>query len=283
MKFMNLPEEYSGKESRYYILPIEYEGNMTGGKGASQGSQKIIEASYQLEYYDEIFGIEPFERGIHLLEPLRLNDCKPEDAMLKISEEISKHEKFVLSLGGDHSVTIGVLKGLEKKHNSFSVIVFDAHADLFYSWNGSRYNHRCVTRYASINHKVGVIGLRSLDKEEASLIEKSESIEAYYNHENKSNISKIVDNMDENVYISIDVDVFDPAFIRCTGTPEPGGFSWDSMIESLKHIFETKNVIGVDIVEFSPREDSTVEAYSLAKLIYKIIAMKEKVTNEKSK
>lgn len=266
MNFMNLPKKYSGKKSKYYILPIEYEGNMTGKKGASKGSKEIIKASYQLEYYDDMFESEPYEKGIHVLKPVKASE--PEEAMENIAKEVKKHKgKFIISLGGDHSVTIGILKGLGK---NFSVISFDAHADLFDSWNGSKFNHRCVNKQASHNHDMAIVGLRSLDKDEATQIKENEKIHATYDR-----LFDVLSKLKNKVYISIDVDVFDPSFIRATGTPEPGGFQWNKMIKYLKMVFDTKEVIGVDIVEYSPDKNSDAESYSLAKLVYKIIAMKE--------
>ncbi len=276
MRFMNLPEEYSGDDSKYVILPIAYEGKMTGSTGASEGGPAISDASYQLEYYDEITDSEPFEKGIETLETLRLEGYSPEDAMNTIANTVKeKSDKFLLSIGGDHSITIGVLKGIEEKKKDFSVIFIDAHADLFYSWNGSRFNHRCVGRYASSKHKIGIVGLRSLDKEEAITIKNSEGIYAHYAHQDDEKINDVIESLDEDVYISIDADAFDPSLIRGTGTPEPGGLSWQSMLDILETIFRKKNVIGMDLVEFSPREDSKAESYSLAKLLYKSIAFNE--------
>ena len=278
MNFMNLPKEYSGNKSKYCILPIEYEGKLTAGKGVKSGSIEIIKESYRLEYYDEQFDNEAFSSGIQLLKPLKFTKKNSDTiVMKKIADEVSKHkDKFMVSIGGDHSVTIGILKGFEKIYpdNNFSVVSFDAHADLFDSWNGSKFNHRCVSKYASYNHDVAIFGLRSLDYEEMQTIRSSQNIHAVFDYDRESRFD-VLSKIKHNVYVTIDVDCFDPSFIRATGTPEPGGYSWSSMIKNLKVIFDTKNVIGIDIVEYSPTKDSTAESYSLAKLIYKIISMKE--------
>ncbi|MBU1111205.1 MAG: agmatinase [archaeon] len=278
MNFMNLPEEYAGDETKFFILPIEYEGNVTAGKGAVNGSKEIVRASYQLEYYDEQFKNEAFAQGIKLLPSLELAEVSPEEMVSKVAQEVIKlNNKFLITVGGDHSVTIGTLQGLEQSNEEFSVIVFDAHADMFYSWNDSRFNHRCVNSYASGKHDVAIVGLRSLDKDEADIIEKSDNIHAVYAFENlRDKLKEILPKLKNKVYISIDVDVFDPAFIRNTGTPEPGGLDWYTMIDLLKLIFEQKEVIGAGVVEFAPNENYTAEAYSLAKLVYKLISMKEK-------
>lgn len=271
---MNLPWEFVNQEARYYILPIEYEGNLTGRKGAKNGSKEIINASYQLEYYDEQFDNEPYKKGIHLLQNLTANS--PEEITEKISKEVSKYkDKFIISLGGDHSVSIGIVKGLENVYDDFSVIIFDAHPDLFYSWNNSRLNHRCTSFHISSNHSTALVGIRSMDKDELEIV-KNNNIHLIYSHENvKEKLSAILSKLKNKVYISIDVDCFDPSFVRNTGTPEPGGFFWKEFIGLLEIIFKNKTVIGADIVEFSPNENFESESYSLAKLIYKIISMKE--------
>ena len=274
MNFMNLPKEFAGKDAKYYILPISYEGNLTGMKGASKGPEEIIKSSYQLEYYDEQFNKEPYKKGIHLLQ--NLIALSPEEITENIIQEVSKHkDKFIISLGGDHSVSIGIVKGLENVHDDFSVIVFDAHPDLFYSWNNSRLNHRCTLFHISSRHLTSLIGIRSMDKDELEVI-KNNNISVIYSHENvKKNLLEILPKLKNKVYISIDVDVFDPSFIRNSGTPEPGGFFWKEFIELLEIIFKNKNVIGADIVEFSPNNNFESESYFLSKLIYKIMALKD--------
>lgn len=265
--FMNLPEEYNNKNSQFYILPIEYECNVTYGKGSDKGAKEIIKASHYLEYYDEQFDKEPFLKGIHTLKTIKDYN--------KISETIQQHkDKFILTIGGDHSITIQTTKNLDK---NTSVIIFDAHADMFSSWNNSTTNHRCTTKTISNNHKTLIIGLRSMDIEEKNIIEQTENIETIKSYEyNKEILKKQLKNLTNKVYISIDVDVFDPSFIRNTGTPEPGGFQWNTLIDILEIIFKNKNVIGTDIVEFAPETNFRAEAYSLAKLCYKLFALKQK-------
>jgi len=274
-KFMNLDKKYSGKDSFFHILPIEYEKDLTYGKGASKGSQEIIKASEHLEYYDEQYDNEPFLKGIHTLEPLKLNDLKPEQAINKISEEIKKHQnKFLISLGGDHSITIGTVKGIK---DDFDVIILDAHPDMFHSWNNSQYNHRCTSQRISENHKILSIGIRSMDKDEKEIINQNENINILKTHDFAlEKLTPELNKLKKKVYISIDVDVFDISLIKNTGTPEPGGFFWEQLIRILEKIFKNKEVIGADIVEFAPNENYEAEAYSLAKLCYKIMALKNK-------
>jgi len=275
--WMNLPQEYSKDNSKFVILPIAYEKDVTFGIGASEGPSEIIKASKHLEYYDDQFDCEPFLQGIKLLDQLELNDKNPKEMVSEISKTIENQKgKFMISLGGDHAVTIGIVKGLEKDHQDFSIIQFDAHADFRDSWNGSSLNHACVSRQISKKHELLNIGVRSMDIDEKKLIEKEKNVHLIptYNF-SLEKIEKILPKLKNKVYITIDIDSLDPSFIRNTGTPEPGGLTWNNLIESLKLIFRNKEVIGADIVEFSPKHDFEPEAYALAKLTYKIMVMQQ--------
>ncbi|MBD3248508.1 agmatinase [Candidatus Woesearchaeota archaeon] len=272
-RFMDLPDEYSKNDSYFAVFPLSFEGNVTYGKGASKGAEEIIKASGHLEYYDEQFGNEAFEKGIFTFDAVEAENGK--DMVSKIKKNFPSNN-FVLSLGGDHSVTMGCVRALERRKKDFSVIILDAHADFFDSWNNSQYNHRCVAKNIAGKHKVLSIGVRSMDVDEAELIKENENMNIIKAYEfSFEKLKQGLDNLGENVYISIDADVFDISFIKNTGTPEPGGFLWDKVIGILKTIFEDKNVISADIVEFAPVENFRAEAFSLAKLGYKVMSMKK--------
>lgn len=275
---MSLPPKYRTENAKFVILPIEYEKALTYGPGASKGSMEIIKASEHLEYYDEQFDVEPYEQGIRVLEPLKLNDVQPEEMVRRVSEVVSQQkDKFLIGLGGDHAVTIGIVKGLEQLHDEFSVIQFDAHADFRDSWNGSPLNHACVAKQISKKHSLLLVGVRSMDVDEKEQMEEKENVFLIKKYDyTLEKIKEILPKLHQKVYITIDVDVLDPSFIRNTGTPEPGGLRWEVVVESLKVIFENKQVIGADIVEFAPNINFEAEAYSLAKLAHKIMALKSK-------
>lgn len=279
MEWMNLPKEYCSDKSKFAILPISYEKDLTYGDGTSKGPIEIIKASQHLEYYDEQFESEAFTSGIKLLPQLNLSNHQPEEMVETISTKINENkDQFIVSLGGDHAITIGIIKGLEKKHNQdFSIIQFDAHSDYRDSWNGSQLNHACVTKQISKNHEVCLIGIRSQDYDEAQQIKSNANMHIIYGWDySLEKLKKILPKLKNNIYITIDVDGFDPSFIRNTGTPEPGGLTWNQVISCLQLIFKEKNVIGTDIVEFAPKFNFESEAYALAKLAYKIINLKEK-------
>ncbi|MBS3120975.1 agmatinase [Candidatus Woesearchaeota archaeon] len=279
MIWMNLPERYRTDNAKFVILPIQYEKALTYGTGASLGSQEIIKASEHLEYYDDQFDCEPFEQGIKVLEPLSLNDSSPEEMVKTVSETIQNipYEKFILGLGGDHAATIGIVKGLEQMHSDFSVIQFDAHADFRDSWNGSSLNHACVAKQISRKHSLLLVGVRSMDVDEKRQMDESSKVHLISRYDfSMEKIKEILPKLRPKVFITIDVDVFDPSCIRNTGTPEPGGLRWEEVIDALQLIFQEKEVIGADIVEFAPNDHFDAEAYSLAKLGYKMMGLKEK-------
>ncbi|MAF99041.1 MAG: agmatinase [Nanoarchaeota archaeon] len=276
MTWMNLPEEY--RKGKFAILPIEYEKDVTYGQGASLGSKEIIKASKHLEYYDDQFDCEPFLKGIKLLEPLSLLNVSPEEMVEKVAEKVQQQgDKFLISLGGDHAVTIGIVKGLEEIHDDFSVIQFDAHADFRDGWNNSSLNHACVAKQISKNHSMALIGIRSMDSDEKRDIENHDNVHMIKSYElDKDIFHETMEKLKDKVYITIDVDVFDPSFLRNTGTPEPGGIFWEQMVGMLKGIFKEKEVIGADIVEFAPKVNYEAEAHALAKLCYKIMSLHQK-------
>lgn len=263
MRWMRLPDEYCGEDSGFFILPVPYEQRPTFGAGASKGAAAIIEASDHLEYYDEQFDCEPFLHGIKVLEPVdSLAALKPVGG-------------FTIALGGDHAVTIGIAKRLP---DDVDLLILDAHADMKFSWNDSQENHACVAKRLSAKRKVGIIGVRSMDVDEARDIAQNRNVRIIkaYDYDGKK-LEGLLRFLGEKVYLSIDVDVFDPSFIRNTGTPEPGGLVWEAVIGILQRLFAQKQVVGADIVEFAPQGEEwhyRGEAYALARLAYKIMALK---------
>jgi agmatinase len=215
-------------------------------------------------------GKEPFEHGIYTMPSLNLSRKNPKDAMAAITKaHASMKNEFIITLGGDHAVTLGAVRSYEKP---FSVLLLDAHADSRYSWNGSQLNHACVGRRIAADHTIGIIGVRSIDRDEHEALKDTPFIQA---HEYKREaIIDMLTKLEDRIYVSIDVDVFDPSSIRNTGTPEPGGLSWEQVVEIISCVFSTRTVIGADIVEFAPQENYRAEAYTLAKLCYRMMALK---------
>ena len=204
MNWMDLPDKNATKDGKFVILPIEYEKDLSYVKGCSKGPAAIIEASQQLEYYDEQFELEPYESGVYLAESLKLNELEPKEAMEAISEAVQKHAgKFVISLGGDHAVTYGLVQGFDKIENDFSVIILDAHSDLRDQWT-TTLNHACVSKNICKNHEVGIIGMRSQDIEEAKFAKKAENVHIIKPYEySEVKLKELLSKLKNKVYLSI--------------------------------------------------------------------------------
>jgi agmatinase len=295
MNFMNLPKEYRDKnKSRVVILPISFKTKTTRKNESHLGPKAIIDASQELEYFEEDFFCEPHEKGIYTEEQLTLKETDFTKIKHKILDKIKKLSKnqFPIILGSDHSTTLPVIEALEEKEKDFGVIVFDAHSDLREPWGKDTWWHACVSREISKKHKTLLVGVRSMDNNDIEFLQSKKGNNTGLIFAKDLLSSKKQHNWDlshcfeleeklrqlpKKIYISIDVDVFDPSIIRYTDTPEPGGLNWTQVNNLLKIIFEEKEVIGVDIVEFSPEakdKASFCESYLLSKLIYKIIAYK---------
>ena len=291
-KFMCLPDKFSGsRKSKVVIIPIAYEGKVSCSSGAFKGPDKIIKASKELEYFDSDLKVEPYEVGIYLEEIYKVKEQNYSEVTKKITSIVGQNKhKFPIVLGGDHSITLGIINNLEKDYDDLGIVIFDAHADLREPWGKETWWHACVSRELSKKHRLLIAGVRTLDfyeneflksnKHKVKVIRAEELISSKKNSFDLlscPSFEKSLGDLPNNIYISIDVDVFDPSIIRNTNTPEPGGINWFQINNLLKKVFKSKNVVGVDITEFAPKgkeENYISEAYTLSKLIYKLIVYK---------
>jgi agmatinase len=256
--FMNLP---NFAESKVLILPVPYEHTTTYKKGTINGPNAIIKASNELELYDYELKSEPYKVGIVTLKPVI--DLK--------KLELIKTNKFLIALGGEHTITLPLLKRFNQQ--DLSVLHLDAHADLKDSFEGKKLSHACVMRRISdFNDNITQVGIRSLDKEELTFIKRNK-INTFFVDD--FDIKKIVKTLKKNVYITIDLDVFDPSVLPDVGTPEPNGLQFKQVTDLLKEVFEKRNVVGCDVVELCP-SSQIVSSYTAAKLVYKLIGLYSK-------
>lgn len=287
-----MPEKihlYLGKEfaqnninkAKCVILPIGYEKTPSYGKGARYGPAAILKASRALEEYDIELEQATYKIGIYTHKSL---DCS-EDAKTTlnlISKTIAKlveSNKFILSLGGEHSITPAILKGYLKHYDNFTVLCLDAHGDLRNKYLNSLYNHACTLRriWELKNcNPVIIAGVRGICEEENLFYRKNKDSIFIYPaskiHRNTNWTKEIVGRCKKNVYLSIDADVFDPAFVSSVGTPEPGGLSWNQTMDLLIALKKAgKKIIGADLVELAPIKGLNYPDFLCAKLIYKII------------
>jgi len=284
-KSSSWPDSFAGLESSYdkskvVILPVPYEGTVTYKKGASRGPARIIDASKQLEIYDEELCKSTDKVGVYTLRPLTLQQKdKPENVInkvKKICESLIADKKFVVVLGGEHSISLGYYLALKEKYSDLSVAQLDAHADLREEYEGTKYNHACVmARIRESCKKVVQIGVRSLSEEEALEIKKK-NYSIYYAHNiiGKSEWhGEMLKKLSNDVFITIDADFFDWNVVSEVGTPEPGGIGWYQSLDILRSIFKNKNVVGFDIVELAPEKESN-SCFAMAKLLYRLIGYK---------
>jgi agmatinase len=260
------------------ILPVPFEGGISYGKGTAQAPRAVIDASYFVEFYDEVLKAEPYRMGITTMAEVKARKGQTiHDAVYKAVDELLLHKKFVAMVGGDHSVSYGCFRAVQRHHPQCSVIQLDAHADLRPSYDGSPFSHACImARIRELTPQALQIGIRALCVEEAREIEKNHYPVATM-HEFRHggfNLETALDRLPDPVYLTVDVDVFDWSVIYSTGTPEPGGFTWDEGLHVLEKIFSQKNVVGFDVVELSYTPLNPNSTFATAKLLYKMLGFK---------
>ncbi len=283
-EFLDLPSELTARDAAAAVVfPIPYEATTSYTKGTEWGPAAIIEASSQVEWYDETHGDEPCRKGIHTLPPL---DCRgtPEDVIDRIAREVSSvrsEGRFVLSLGGEHTVSIGCVAGVAVQEDSLTVVHVDAHADLRDEYEGSPWSHACVMRRIVDRHPIVQVGTRSLSEEEAEFVERKgipvvsgqDIAEARSDPEGvKRWIDTILANIrTERVYLTLDLDSLDPSIMPAVGTPEPGGLLWHEAIALVDALFRHKEVLAADLVELCPIPGFVAPDFIAARLAYKIV------------
>lgn len=266
----------SYKDAKIVVLPVPYDGTSTWLKGADKGPDAILEASANMELYDIETDSEVYTQGIATLNPVT-ESSSPEamsDAVEMQVDTLLKDKKFPVLLGGEHSVSIGSIRAFAKHYEDFSVLQLDAHSDMRDSYEGSDHNHACIMARAKEMASVAQVGIRS------SCIEEKHNIDPdriFYAHEIKESSNWMYDvseKLSDNVYVTIDLDVFDPAYMPSTGTPEPDGLTYREVMNFLKLINERHNIIGLDVVELCPNETNKAPDFLASKLIYQILSMK---------
>ncbi|NSW88325.1 agmatinase [bacterium] len=267
--------------SKVVVVPFGLENTVTYGRGTKKGPREIIKASHQIELFDEDLGYEISDKtSIETLKikPINKNTPQALSELENITLNIIKDKKFPLILGGEHTLTLGAISALNKSNKPITIIQFDAHTDLRNSYQSKKYSHACVMRRCLDlkNTNLISIGIRSTTKDEMSFIKKNNSrVHIFFAKDKKEwdlkRIEKLVRN--KNVYITFDVDAFDPSLVPATGTPEPGGLYWDETINLLKIITSSSNIIGSDINELAPIQNHNASNFIVAKLAYKLIGL----------
>jgi len=286
MSGMTGPLGYGGLDSeataletaRVVMIPVPYDRTASYQKGTAHGPNALLEASTHMELWDDELGLEPYTIGIHTTLPVSGNEDTPEAMIAKVEAATAKYlamGKMPVVLGGEHSVSVGAIRAYYKKHPGMSVVQLDAHGDLRDSFEGSTYNHACVLRRVV---EAGIptlqIGIRSICKEEAELIrdKRLAVVSAREFQEHPETALRMVDRLTDEIYLTVDVDFFDPGIMPGTGTPEPGGPGWYETLSFLRELMRRRKLIGFDINELRPIEDEKSSDFLAAKLVYKILA-----------
>jgi agmatinase len=275
--FGALGEEYCrSEEARIVIVPVPYDKTSTWLKGAEKGPAAIIEASANMELYDIETDSEVYLQGIFTDQAIE-GESFVERIIEAVAERVTAYiskGKFVVVIGGEHSVSIGATRAHVEKCSKLGVLQLDAHLDLRDEYNGSRYSHACVMARARELCPIVQVGIRSMDASEKPFIDGGNVFFAKDIFGDTGWVEKVAARLPEKVYVTIDLDVFDPSIMSSTGTPEPGGLLWHDVLGLLREVFESKEVVGFDVVELCPDERNKAPDFLAAKLIYKLLSYK---------
>lgn len=278
--FGGLSEEHSRYEtSRAVIFPIPLERTTTYETGTRNGPAAILKASQNMELYDEQLETEPYkEIGIHTLPPIDTMDGTLDEVLAEIFTAqcgLLDDDKLPVALGGEHSLTPPLVTAIGKKFQNLSVLQIDAHADLREEYQANPSSHACAMRRVLEVCPAVQVGIRSLSAEEAQAIPQL-STKIYWAKDIarlplKSWVAKVLDDLNPNVYVTIDLDGFDPSIIPATGTPEPGGLDWYQVTSLLRAVASHRKIVGLDVVELLPQPGEHASDFLAAKLVYKCL------------
>jgi len=275
--FGAIPPEYISYDTAgTVIVPVPLECTTTYRAGTRNAPEAIIRASGHMELYDEELGVSTYCVGIHTMPELT-PPAHPAKAARLVKDTVQKildDGKLVCMLGGEHSLTVGAVQAAKKRHRDISVLYLDAHADLRDEFAGSTFSHACVARRLSEICPVVQIGVRSLSEGEVPLTN-SGNVTTFLARELRGglDVTAIVEKLNPNVYITVDMDVFDPSAVPGVGTPEPGGLDWFQVNDILRAACENRAVCGFDLVELCPVPGSVVSEYTAARLTYRLIGL----------
>ena len=278
--FLGLEDEYSSfKKSKAVIMSVPYDKTTTYIHGTKDGPAAIIDSSKYLERLDDELGQETFRSGIHTMDPLDVDKLEGEALLEKVrsaTADIVKANKLPIILGGEHSISVGAVKAMKDAYPNLSVLQLDAHYDMRDEYFGSKLNHGCVARRISEICPIVQIGMRSYSKEEKDFLAtqangRIKSINVYDILDMPMWKDTAVSALSENVYVTVDLDVFDPSLAPAVGTPEPGGIGWYEVLDFLKEVAKDKKIVGFDIVELCPIKGQVATDFLAAKLLYRML------------
>ena len=284
--YAGIPAENATYEnSKVVLVTVPYDGTSTWGKGADKGPELFLDASENMELYDIETDSEPYLQGVYRAGEVSENSTPEkmvETVYQKTKELVKDREKLFTLIGGEHSVSIGSIRAVGEEYKQLTVLQLDAHTDLRPEYHGSKNNHACAVFEANQKHKLVQVGIRSMDAEEKQYLPPKRVFFAHEIAKNEDWIKDVLDKVTGNVYITIDLDAFDPSIAPSTGTPEPGGLQWYPTLKLLRKVFKKCNVVAFDIVELMDSPAAKPTAFLAAKLYYKMLAYYHKY-NKNSK
>jgi agmatinase len=277
MNFGGIDPEYAALETAaFVVVPVPYDLTTTYQGGARKGPAAIIDASCNMELYDEELDREIYKSGIHTLPPLEAVASGPEGMLERVEQSVSgvlDLGKIPVMLGGEHSITLGAIRATRKRYSKLSVLHLDAHADMRESYQGSPFSHACIGRRMRELCPVVQAGIRSMSVEEAAFIRKNNVpvFSAATIRKDRTWISKVLRHLSRDVFISVDLDALDPSVMPATGTPEPGGLTWHDVLDVIREVSRKRRVVGFDIVELAPIPGMVAPDFLAARLAYRMM------------
>jgi len=276
MNFGGIYPAHSLRDALFVVVPVPYDLTSTYQPGSRRGPAAIIEASTNMELYDEELKKETYLAGIHTTLPVTIDARGPKNMINVVRKKIAKIaalNKIPVMLGGEHSISFGAVQALKEKYPKLKVLQLDAHADLRESYQGSPYSHASVARRIAEICPLTQVGIRSMSKEEADFLSQSKvkSYSADFSLEKKDWCETICKDLSGDVFVTIDLDVFDPSIMPSTGTPEPGGLYWRDVLHLLKLVSHSCKIRGFDVVELAPISGIVAPDFMAAKLIYRFM------------
>jgi agmatinase len=274
-----LPEPCAAEDAAALILPVPFDRTTSYVNGTKYGPAALLSASSQVELWDEEMGTDVSRHGLFTLPELDLSAFTLEGAISEIrrvASALAQTGKFIVTLGGEHSITSPLVDVAASRHPGLSVLQIDAHADLRPSYLGQRHSHACAMRRTLEFAPLVQVGIRNISGEEVEVLP-SLKTRIFYDwnmRDDPSWIDRVVDSLSDTVYLTIDLDGLDPGMMPAVGTPEPGGLSWRELTTLLRRTFDRRHVVGCDVVELCPIPGMASPNFIAAKLVYKLLTYK---------
>ena len=273
--YLDMDPEFAGYDrASFVLLPVPYDGTSTYVKGADKGPQALIDASDSIELYDVEEGVEAHVAGVHTAKPVVTGTETPEAMVSAVRERVAavlRDGKMPVVIGGEHSVSVGAVYAYAEKYPDLSVLQLDAHADMRESYHGSPFNHACVMRRVKEKCPVVQVGIRSVCIEEKDELDPRTTVYAHQLDREEDWMGRALSGLTENVYLTVDLDAFDPSELPSTGTPFPGGMRWRQVLDLIDLVNRKRNIVGFDIVELCPNPHDKSSDVRAAVLLYKIL------------